>query len=74
MNKEWPSCQGTDTNQEFWQHEWEKHGTCSKLAIQTYFRTVLKLYEYVSLPAFINLQLYVGNISALIFNPRILLR
>ena len=41
--KWWPSCEGSDSNEDFWSHEWEKHGTCSGLDMATYFETALKL-------------------------------
>ena len=44
MRHDWPSCDGPDTPEQFWQHEWEKHGTCSKLPLLQYFRTALQLY------------------------------
>lgn len=45
LNNDWPSCVGTGGNVAFWQHEWEKHGTCSKLSLQSYFSTTLSLYS-----------------------------
>ena len=29
MNEYWPTCYDDSTNEEFWTHEWEKHGTCT---------------------------------------------
>lgn len=45
MNTNWPSCEGSGGNVAFWQHEWEKHGTCSRLAILQYFTTALNLHQ-----------------------------
>ena len=46
MTTDWPSCEGSDTSEEFWQHEWEKHGTCTQIPQLQYFRTALQLYTY----------------------------
>ncbi|RWS21172.1 ribonuclease Oy-like protein [Leptotrombidium deliense] len=54
LNKYWPSC--VKRNEEFWQHEWNKHGTCSYgspmlSGQQNYFTGTLKLYHYINLNA-----------------------
>jgi len=40
----WPSCQG-DPLQEFWAHEWSKHGTCSPWGVYQYFNTALQVFN-----------------------------
>lgn len=39
MNQYWPSYEGP--NDQFWTHEWSKHGTCSKLNQLTFFQRAL---------------------------------
>jgi len=41
LNKVWPSNNGA--NSVFWQHEWEKHGTCSEFGEHAYFQNSIKL-------------------------------
>jgi len=41
LNKVWPSNSGS--NNVFWQHEWEKHGTCSDFAEYAYFQNAINL-------------------------------
>eukprot|EP00931_Biecheleriopsis_adriatica_P107127 TRINITY_DN81461_c0_g1_i1.p1 TRINITY_DN81461_c0_g1~~TRINITY_DN81461_c0_g1_i1.p1 ORF type:complete len:151 (+),score=28.93 TRINITY_DN81461_c0_g1_i1:60-512(+) len=48
MEEVWPSCFG-HSNDDFWSHEWEKHGTCSGMGQAEFFQKALDLYdEYVS--------------------------
>ena len=45
MELDWPSYYGPD--EEFWAHEWEKHGTCAEDVFPTqldYFNTTLALH------------------------------
>jgi len=45
MEQDWPSYYGP--NEEFWAHEWEKHGTCAEDVFPTqlaYFNTTLALH------------------------------
>ena len=51
MNTYWPSTDGP--NEEFWKHEWEKHGTCSGLSQIDYFNTILNLHSSLPTPEFI---------------------
>ena len=44
VDKYWPSCRH-DTEQEFLQHEWSKHGTCSGFDVHGYFAAVLKVFK-----------------------------
>eukprot|EP00597_Dinobryon_sp_UTEXLB2267_P002339 CAMPEP_0170073124 /NCGR_PEP_ID=MMETSP0019_2-20121128/10594_1 /TAXON_ID=98059 /ORGANISM="Dinobryon sp., Strain UTEXLB2267" /LENGTH=146 /DNA_ID=CAMNT_0010282445 /DNA_START=192 /DNA_END=632 /DNA_ORIENTATION=- len=44
MKKYWPTCQ-SGTNDDFWSHEWSKHGTCSGLSQDAYFSKALSLYS-----------------------------
>eukprot|EP01059_Diplonema_ambulator_P000984 TRINITY_DN10758_c0_g1_i1.p1 TRINITY_DN10758_c0_g1~~TRINITY_DN10758_c0_g1_i1.p1 ORF type:complete len:159 (+),score=36.76 TRINITY_DN10758_c0_g1_i1:45-479(+) len=44
LEEYWPSDQGSDAT--FWQHEWEKHGSCADNMDEfTYFNTTLTLYH-----------------------------
>ncbi|CAI0556181.1 unnamed protein product [Linum tenue] len=40
MDRQWPNLKrgGRDPNSQFWTHEWNKHGTCSRMSLQNYFR------------------------------------
>ena len=50
MNMYWMSCVNGNTNEKFWQHEWNKHGTCSGMSQEEFFSTAISLYkEYVDL-------------------------
>jgi len=40
----WPSCFG-ETTEEFWRHEWQKHGTCSGMSQLEYFQKALNLTQ-----------------------------
>ena len=45
MEQDWPSLYGDD--EQFWAHEWEKHGTCAEDVFPTqlaYFNTTLALH------------------------------
>eukprot|EP01110_Echinostelium_bisporum_P002747 TRINITY_DN1681_c0_g1_i1.p1 TRINITY_DN1681_c0_g1~~TRINITY_DN1681_c0_g1_i1.p1 ORF type:complete len:225 (+),score=61.29 TRINITY_DN1681_c0_g1_i1:41-676(+) len=44
MKQVWVSEQGANQDASLWQHEWEKHGTCSTFDEVTFFQNVLKLY------------------------------
>ncbi|KAJ9469200.1 Ribonuclease Phyb [Diplonema papillatum] len=43
MEVDWPS--GEEPNQEFWAHEWQKHGSCTNMTEHPYFATALNLYD-----------------------------
>ena len=47
LKKEWPAlvCQCWDGLEQYWSHEWAKHGTCSEqvLAQNPYFKANLDL-------------------------------
>jgi len=45
MNKYWKSCAGGNSNLQFWEHEWSRHGTCSGLDQNTYFTTALQMFN-----------------------------
>ncbi len=63
----WPNVkqrQGSSTYDEFWAHEWSRHGTCSNLNQSTYFRATLDLQKQrASTPTFN--QEHVGDLVAL---------
>ena len=44
MNKYWPTCIDTNTNEDFWSHEWSKHGTCTGMTQEEYFSQGISLY------------------------------
>jgi ribonuclease I len=47
MNINWKSCY--DNNTIFWNHEWSKHGTCTKMTQLNYFNSTLNLYYNATL-------------------------
>ncbi|RWS28695.1 ribonuclease Oy-like protein [Leptotrombidium deliense] len=52
LNEAWPSLYGSD--EKFWQHEWEKHGTCAFASKQlqgqaNYFGESLRLYKSIDI-------------------------
>ncbi|KAL6759200.1 ribonuclease T2-like protein [Haematococcus lacustris] len=54
LDDEWPSFMDSSTNQNFWAHEWNKHGTCSLAQLpdeHAFFKTVLKLHWKYDLKA-----------------------
>lgn len=49
MKKHWPSCPEFHSSvNEFWGHEWSKHGTCSGMDQLTYFSTGLDMFSKYS--------------------------
>lgn len=44
MNKYWPTCQ-SGANEDFWSHEWSKHGTCTGMTQDAYFSKGISLYK-----------------------------
>ena len=54
----WPST--TSTNEEFWSHEYEKHGTCTGFGQKLYFKKTLKLFDSLVL----NLELSPGSYNS----------
>lgn len=54
MNKYWPNVQaseGSSDYDDFWTHEWTKHGTCSGLAQTDYFNTTINLAATFGTPS-----------------------
>lgn len=49
MNLIWPSITGKCKNRAFWEHEWQYHGTYSKLGINDYFTKTVALPRKVNL-------------------------
>jgi ribonuclease T2 len=45
MKKYWPTCQAGNTNEDFWSHEWSKHGTCSGMSQDAFFSKTISLYK-----------------------------
>lgn len=45
LHANWHSSRGTDEN--FWKHEWEKHGSCTGLTEVEYFQKTLDCFEKV---------------------------
>lgn len=57
FEKYWPNIKYPPTSPEyndFWQHEWTKHGTCSGLSQLDYFASALE--SYVPTPALVKLS------------------
>lgn len=44
MQKNWPTCMSGNTNEDFWSHEWSKHGTCTGMSQDAYFAKGLSLF------------------------------
>lgn len=42
MDKYWYACEGDSFS--FWQHEWNKHGTCQPLPVAVFFRRTIDLF------------------------------
>ena len=45
LERDWPSCVPQNSNEQFWRHEWEKHGTCTGLSVEVYFAVTQSLFE-----------------------------
>ena len=46
LEQKWLSCpEFGESNEVFWQHEWEKHGTCSGMQEAAFFQRGLQLYD-----------------------------
>jgi ribonuclease T2 len=54
MEQYWPNVQakeGSSNYDDFWTHEWSKHGTCSGLAQTDYFNTTINLAKSFGTPS-----------------------
>jgi ribonuclease T2 len=61
----WPNVQYADTDPaypQFWEHEWDKHGTCSGLSQTAYFETAIDLLIHYPTPQLISDNVG-GNVS-----------
>jgi len=50
----WPNvevAEGDPDYDQFWEHEWTKHGTCSGLSQEAYFNQTIALYEKLGSPS-----------------------
>ena len=45
MLRDWPNLEPKRTEDSLWQHEWAKHGTCTKTKQIDFFNTTLNLYK-----------------------------
>jgi ribonuclease I len=45
LHANWPSSRGTD--EDFWKHEWVRHGTCVEMTEVEYFQKALECFEKV---------------------------
>ena len=46
MESKWPSCpEYGESEEEFWSHEWQKHGTCSGMGQVEYFKKALQMRD-----------------------------
>jgi len=45
MVSQWPSCLPSTEAEDFWQHEWQKHGTCFSSSPVHYFELTLRLFD-----------------------------
>ncbi|CAJ1354403.1 unnamed protein product [Effrenium voratum] len=46
MEMKWRSCpEFGDSNEKFWEHEWEKHGTCTNMTQLAFFKKGLQLHD-----------------------------
>mmetsp|Transcript_8322 Transcript_8322/g.9972 ORF Transcript_8322/g.9972 Transcript_8322/m.9972 type:complete len:83 (-) Transcript_8322:205-453(-) len=46
MESKWPSCpEYGESEEEFWSHEWKKHGTCSGMEQLEYFKKGLQMRD-----------------------------
>jgi ribonuclease T2 len=54
MNTYWPNVQattGSSSYDDFWEHEWTKHGTCSTLSQQDFFETAIDTIKKFGTPS-----------------------
>jgi ribonuclease T2 len=46
LKSKWPSCpEYGQSNEEFWEHEWTKHGTCSGMGEAQFFSKAMSLRD-----------------------------
>lgn len=66
MTKYWPDVQYAETSpdyDQFWEHEWTKHGTCSGLTQLQYFQNGIDLIQKFGTPSYVTDNVG-GNITA----------
>lgn len=57
MVEEWPNVQAKETDSnydDFWTHEWSKHGTCTPLNQLTFFNSALNVYNSLGTPSLVS--------------------
>ena len=45
LERLWPNCVPNSSNENFWRHEWEKHGSCTGLPISVYFSLAMDIFK-----------------------------
>mmetsp|Transcript_46223 Transcript_46223/g.67531 ORF Transcript_46223/g.67531 Transcript_46223/m.67531 type:complete len:509 (-) Transcript_46223:292-1818(-) len=54
MKKIWPDLMFGVESYDFWEHEWDKHGTCTGIPQGKYFSEAISLYEKIGTPELIS--------------------
>jgi ribonuclease T2 len=70
MVEYWPNVketEGSENYDDFWAHEWEKHGTCCELSQEKYFNDTINLIQFFGTP-----QIITNNIDSYIYKTDLL--